>query len=233
MRMKQIGLLITFMIIACVTSLAQETEVQDRKMSYGLSIYPNYSKLIFTSTKDTNPDVLEIFKDRISYKPSLSLTAIGEYSFSKFSSIGLGLGLHNYGYTSFMQGSPTDPNIFPDHTTTSNYYNIEIPLYYKFKFSSRLYTQIGISTLFNISLDRKTEFNYPDGIQYYQDTQKLKFDRTHILGNLGLGYNYYQGKRLDLFIQSYFQTNIIPNLNELQTFNTRLFSAGLATGFRF
>lgn len=221
--MKQITLAI--LLLLCTV---HQSNAQDKKISLGLSINPNYSFGIISN------NFIGIEEQP---KASISVNMFVEYQLTPKSSVGLGLGYQNNGEkTSKIDLTffgPQNEDLPTKARFIYNHHNIEIPLYYKLNLGEHFYILAGTSGILNLSNTVSSVHFYADGNKE-RKTQKDKsmdFRTLNISANFGFGWNYLNKEKFSLFIHPYFQYGIL-GISTNATFNRNILSLGFVTGIR-
>lgn len=233
----------TILATCFILSAWFKCEAQESKFNFGVNLFPNYS-LGIVSNDGTVPSYIEsVYKDNETWKPSLSVGAFVELKLNKKSLLGAGVGYQNNGertqkissnYPGFY--SPGGRPVFEDIETRAVYshHNVEIPLYFRYMLSSRIFLSAGTSGIINMA-------NRISRITYYDDKPKEKttvddksadYRRFNISGNIGFGFDYLKTKKMSLYAFPYVQYGFLGNA-ENAPLNRNFLSAGLSTGIRF
>ncbi len=144
---------------------------QDKKFEFVVNVYPNYSVGKLSDDGSTPTSVGKSIKFLETWKPSLSSTFSVEYAWTEKSKFGIGLGFQNcgertrkidliFGSEIFPGNTPPDPSLPEQSRFVYNHYNIEIPIYHRYVFRNKFFTQVGLNTLLNVSNTSKRGHRY-------------------------------------------------------------------------
>lgn len=231
--MKNIIATIFLVLFTLATSQAQ-----DKKFDFGIRLFPNFSMETKSNDGNTPTAVEDIYKEIEIWKPSLSADLFVEYKLNRKSIIGIGIGYQNNGVKNkkielFVLADPNDPLLPTEVKIIRNHHNLEIPLYYKYKFGNRYYLILGTSTIINLSNTITSKQFYVDGSKK-KNTDKdntTDFRKFNFFGNFGFGIDYFNNEKISLFVQPYVQYGFLE-ISKNASLNRNILSIGVSTGIR-
>ncbi|MEX1191035.1 MAG: outer membrane beta-barrel protein [Brumimicrobium sp.] len=228
-----------FMLFCLVTIQAQES-----KFDFGINLYPSYSFGMMSNDGSTPGSVQNGFSNIERGKPSISGNLFVEYKLNTKSAIGFGLGYQNNGQRTKKMDLifNVDPVLGiqendPDQPTEGqfiyNHHNLEIPVYYKYKFKNQFYILLGVSGIINISNTTTSKLFYADGTKEREvnEDNSTDFRTFNVFGNLGFGMDYLNTDKITLFVHPYVQMGVL-GVSKNASLNRNILSLGISTGIR-
>ena len=224
--MKNITLVILAFFFTCNVGWSQD----QKKMELGVDLFPNYSIPIVSNSGNTPFTTTTVRRILESWKPSFSANIFGEYRLGEKSTIGFGFGYQNFGEQTIRV---TQTGY--DFWLVYNFHNLEIPLYYKYKFRNRFYIILGTSTLLHLSNSCSGKALYFDGSKHTYKNDEATFDdfrKFNLIGNFGLGFDYLNTEKISLFIKPYTQFGGFLGIWQQKDLYRYYLSIGISTGIR-
>lgn len=230
----------TFLLLFCSCLISSSSLSQDKKLSYGIHLFPHLSDGIITNEGSVPERAESAFRRSESWKPSGSINLFVEYRLNGKSAFGIGLGYQNNGEhikSGRLQFPSTTGGPSTSYITHFDicyvHHNLEMPLYFKRYFGKRLFTQFGISGTLNVGNTIKSKMHFSDDsvlkVQQKDDFQDYRL--FNIFGNLGFGFDLQITEKFTLYLLPYAQYGIL-RLAKSAPFNQNVLSLGISTGIR-
>ena len=225
-------------IILSILSVCVTSQAQDKKFSFGVSLFPNYSTGIISNDGNTAIAIQNIYSENEIGKFSLGGNVFVEYKLGEKSNIGFGLGYQNNGLGTkkldviYLDPITSNPTIDYQIRFIYNYHNLEIPIYFRYNFANRYYLMLGASTIFNV-LNKNTLIRFEDGrVEKSKSTDNsTDFRKLNFCGDFGIGLDYLKKEKLSLFVNSYVQYGVL-GISKTASLNRNILSIGISTGIR-
>lgn len=231
-------LILIFIFTISYTLFAQDESKLNH--TFGFQIYPN---LAFSFVKPVN-EIQQIPEGNHEPKFSFGANFFKEFRLKSNFFLGCGLGYYNFGYQTkiFTEGNGYIPTwsggyVPPPERVKyiTNFHNVELPVYAKYKINKRLHATAGTSVLYNVSATI-TKKNYDDDLNEIQSKTEnhLSFYANRDFNAsifATFGADYFQGKKITLFIDLKCQY-ILFNLTKAPLTH-KVLSAFISTGIRF
>lgn len=237
----RILLLATTLLIACHF----DCFCQSKKFSFGLQVFPNYSKSLISNDGNTSKEMEQSVCDNETWKPSISTHVFASYQFTKNISFSVGIGYQNNGERIKENHTPSRDRIDPRKdftyhithpTITRNesftHHNIEIPVSLKYHLNSQFFATAGVSTIFHLSTITKLTYeNHETGEKstYKNEDDWMEYRDMNFSGNFGFGMNCLANDKMKIFIKPNVQYSFLGIFNDA-SLNRHPFSIGLVLG---
>ena len=226
-------------LLVTLILITSSTFAQDKKLSFGLNLFPNLSVpfVVTNSTAPyTNPSIGQPLGSLVydSYKFSYSANVYAQYEITKRFKLNAGLGYMNNGSSTELSSQAANALPFgPITLPTYNQHHLEIPLNFQLYFSKRFYYTAGISPMVTLLSTVTTEIPNTTGSLTKETTSiKSDFYRTiNFYANMGFGIDYIKKEDLALYLQPYVQYGFM-GIGKNVPQNIIPFSFGVTAGIR-